>query len=623
MASSLDRIIAESLLSSGGGSQRHSVASAIASMEASDVLVTHRAKSSVFCERLLLLVGWGVVSANVAQWLCSGLKEDAFENEEICKIASWGSHGKYPGNVRRDMMRQYCPASANVPRPLPIQVHIYDRLKVVHEASQYILNPLDVASYLYTDHRPMFQKLFLETSPRSFWDQVDPGDPRWIRLAELRNRPHWKDKCIPVMIHADGATFVNKSSNSLACAQWKSMLTGNFNEYSIFPLFSIPKDVVVKDLGTMDRIWQELVHLFNHGYNGLHPTVDSLGNPWPRGSRTASLGGKRFLNDEYWFVFWGGAADLEWMGNDYKFPHFNSLEPCWFCRASRRPGSPYPIIEVGPEAKWRSSVYSFAEGCAIQPSTHPIMGLIGASRYHFMGDLMHTGALGVCSYFAGSVLHELVNDDRICAGGSRSERLDYIWSRIQHFYSLYDIPSRFTYLPMNVFMASDGGFPRLKGKAADIQWLLVPIHEILLELDDGSSHHRHRIRACKSLCDLFAIVRKNDSFLSEGDAKELEDSIELFLVHNNWLLERSLEESNLLYCHSTKAHMLSHIGELAKYQSPRAFWTYTWESFIGHVVQSAKSCLAGTPMQGVGKKILENFMLVLQIIATREQPERP
>ena len=167
-----------------------------------------------------------------------------------------------------------------------------------------------------------------------------------------------------------------------------------------------------------------------------------------------------------------------------------------------------------------------------------------------------------------------------------------------------------------------GGFPKLKGKAADIQWLLVPIHEILLELNDGSSHHRHRIRACKSLCDLFAIVRKNDSFLSEGVAKELEDSIELFLVHNNWLLERSLEEGDLLYCHSTKAHMMSHIGDLAKYQSPRAFWTYTWESFIGHVVQSAKSCLAGTPMQGVGKKILENYMLVLQIVVTREQPER-
>ena len=62
-----------------------------------------------------------------------------------------------------------------------------------------------------------------------------------------------------------------------------------------------------------------------------------------------------------------------------------------------------PIVDVSDEAAWKGSLIPFDIGSAAHPCDHPIMSLIGATRYHFMGDLMHTGDLGVCVYFSDRV----------------------------------------------------------------------------------------------------------------------------------------------------------------------------------------------------------------------------
>ena len=120
------------------------------------------------------------------------------------------------------------------------------------------------------------------------------------------------------------------------------------------------------------------------------------------------------------------------------------------------------------------------------------MKLIGATRYHFQVDLMHAGCLGVLSYFLGSVLTELVAS---ADQKGRSAKLENLWARIQHWYAELDINCRFTQLPLAAFERTDKGFPLLKGKAAETQGLLYVLLQVCVEVDDGSSHHRHRIRA--------------------------------------------------------------------------------------------------------------------------------
>ena len=68
----------------------------------------------------------------------------------------------------------------------------------------------------------------------------------------------------------------------------------------------------------------------------------------------------------------------------------------------------------------------------------------------------------------------------------------------------------------------------------------------------------------------------------------------------------------------TKHHMLWHIAHMARWINPRAHWCYDFEDFVGDVIVSAKSCIAGTPMTLIGSKVMQFVLLVLQLgISTR------
>ena len=395
----LDDAVRQHLLERGGALQRDEVLRGQGLAQAAQAGV-----ASVLAERLLLLVGWGLVSANTAQWLAAGALEDGPVHKDVEAMASWGAEGKYAGNCRRDMMRRFC-SRLVVPPPMYVAVPLKTKALAEVAGTQAVLNPLEVMQSIYTNYPGEFKRLFVPTSPRSFWAQVLPDDPRLTLYRDDMDRiPGWRDRAIPFLLHGGGAQFVTKTANSLMCGQWKSMLAENFSD-SIFPLCAVPKDVAVKKYNahqsTMDIIWTEIVHLFNAGYKGRHPDVDSTGRPWARHTRRHELAGTAFLDGDYFLVFWGGLGDLEWLSNHWRLPHFNSLEPCWYCAASRREGTQYPITSVGPGSAWRETIMPYSMGCAIRPSDHPVLDLFGATRYHFPGDYMHTHDLGILTFFWG------------------------------------------------------------------------------------------------------------------------------------------------------------------------------------------------------------------------------
>ena len=48
---------------------------------------------SVLAERLLMLCGWGLVSAYCIRWLAEGAREDGLEIDAIKKLSELGSRG--------------------------------------------------------------------------------------------------------------------------------------------------------------------------------------------------------------------------------------------------------------------------------------------------------------------------------------------------------------------------------------------------------------------------------------------------------------------------------------------------------------------------------------------------
>ena len=352
------------------------------------------------------------------------------------------------------------------------------------------------------------------------------------------------------------------------------------------------------------------MHFLNAGFEGTHPLTDVDGSAFPAGSASAEWAGKPLCDGKVRVVIWAGTADLEFMGNDLGFPHFGSNDPCWLCPASRRHDAMCKITECSKNASFKHQCYT-TEGPGLEkPTHHPVMDIPGMTRFHWPGDLMHTGSLGVVLYFLGSVFYELVYDGVLDRRPDAA--LEKLWLLIKNLYGRLGIQNRLSQLTLKMFVQSDA-YPALGAKAAEGQALLPVVLEICKAYDDGSEHHAHRTRALQALTEFNNISKTASLVPSDEDAKAMVDAIDTHLLHSNWLLNRAISKNVLLYPLFTKHHLLWHIADQAKWLNPRACWAFEFEDFLGDMVQSAKACLAGTPMDVLGNKVLENYTLLLEL----------
>ena len=75
-------------------------------------------------------------------------------------------------------------------------------------------------------------------------------------------------------------------------------------------------------LPTAEELWTALVDMLNQCYEGQHGD-----GPWV---------GQAMCAGKVRLVVWVITGDLEYLGNELKYPHFNSNDPCSYCPASRR-----------------------------------------------------------------------------------------------------------------------------------------------------------------------------------------------------------------------------------------------------------------------------------------------
>ena len=98
--------------------------------------------------------------------------------------------------------------------------------------------------------------------------------------------------------------------------------------------------------------------------------------------------------------------------------------------------------------------------------------IIGITRFHHMGDWMHTVCSGVGNYFVASVLWDLLNDcPRIV--GTKAQRMDQIWSCIQYCYTKHPgIENKLNMLTIKMIGGKGSGststFPELHCSAAEV-----------------------------------------------------------------------------------------------------------------------------------------------------------
>ena len=248
---------------------------------------------------------------------------------------------------------------------------------------------------------------------------------------------------------------------------------------------------------------------------------------------------------------------------------------------------------------------------------HPVLDIVGASRFHCIGDLQHTGNLGSDQWLIGSVIDDIIEHGPF-QGGNKESRKDRVWGLIKIEYAKQGTSNRLGNLTLGMIKGATEQFPCLGAKAAETMHLVPVITEVCRTIHDGSDHDEHRLRCLEHLANFYRIIKAAGIMLSDQEAIDVKEAIDWHLLHYNWLNQWAVSNNFRLYVIQFKHHNLWHIADHAKFLNPRFIWCYPFEDFVGILIISARNCMAGSHMRIVGRKVIENSVLVDELTVRHE-----
>ena len=250
----------------------------------------------------------------------------------------------------------------------------------------------------------------------------------------------------------------------------------------------------------------------------------------------------------------------------------------------------------------------------VHPTDHFIMGIEGASRFLFHGDVQHTMHLGVDAWLSGAILADLVLNGGWA--GTRDERASLLWGLAQTEYKKLTGATKLATFRWRMFWKGDGSFPCLRAHAMEVHHVLLSLPAIMRSLHDGSAYHDIRLKACESLVRLHSVFADAGIFVSDSEAARAVELADDFLICNNYLLREAMRRRQLLYNHVSKTHLTWHIAYMARWQNPKLTACFDFEDFMGYIKTCAQASVAGSPLTLIGSKVLEHFLLSLHLRLT-------
>ena len=401
-------------------------------------------------------------------------------------------------------------------------------------------------------------------SVSEFWDKVPDSEPRLQSAGAVlgSKKSRKKQKIVPLWVHADGVEYGER--NSLMIWSFGSALVEPAPEASFY-LASFVKSVTYSGgvFSTWKTIWQVLKWSFQALWDGVHPSSDWEGVPFPPGHPLAAKAGSAIGG--YKFVIWNVLGDLEMFCNHLGLPHWNKLNLCWHCDAHKKDASKY----YGHNWKGHGwELYDAAEYAVALD--HALFSLPGVSSWSVCFDVLHClDCHGVASHLLGAALHQLVY--QFVAGKSAAfARIGHIWKRIQELYQQEHTKYRLPNLTLNMICNPDK--PRqgcsLTAKAAEVRHL-API--ICLLLDEGVEDEfwLHMKGAVQALATFYSLLEGEPMFMSAEASQATLTCMETCLEHYAWLRE-ACEGQGFIACQEKpKCHFSWHLAYLSRFQNPR------------------------------------------------------
>ena len=574
-------------------------------------------------ELLVELWSMGIIPANWVQHIAAA-SAAAAPRPQINLLANMGSAGQYTNNIARDFRRLLRLNENGIAEPLVLRIDMWDlsSTDVAPRVVDFpILLPHELIASIYERYPEEFE-LRISGRPgkvEAFWNEMRDNDPR-IFQHPIVHQADYDRFCIPLRLHGDGVPFGKALGHTLDCTSISSMVAEPGDSWILRLLMAALANVCetaaqMHGQSIKTFIWIWLIWSLECLVRGEWPTHDPFGVPlqdW-RSRKQGRLCGR------WQFVVLQVAADLDWLCNYLHLPHFNSHEPCMFCRANR---TNRPWTDMRQSAAFIETV---KQGAELRVDCHPLFRseVLALTLAHVCPDILHCVDLGAAQHVAGSIICMLVWD----AGfeGDLNTRIRYVWQEIVRSYATLQCPTseRVPWKKMmglfeNARSANPTDFPRINIKGAQARHVVPCLLDVANRLVRGHPEFQHALIALESLVTFYDAVMPHGQFLPPDVAARAQAGMQLFLLHYAYLAHLNLQRRRRLFFITEKSlHYSWHIAHVCMYYNPKAGWTYMDEDFVGKIGQLCSSSIRGLGPNRVGPSLIQKYRVRLHIRYSR------
>ena len=560
--------------------------------------VVQHEENSNLVTKLLMLSFLGQLSHTACQEIALAAVLDGAKHPEVAKLASAGSHGAYPGNVKRDIFTNWLsavkiaePDVVKVPRLNPKTTET-----IMSPCSLFLPHKLISSLAAYEQFDSIFQTSYIQ----QFWGSVKNDDPR---LQSLCAETGWTRKdllnTVPLFLHGDGVEYTD--TDTLEVCNFGPLLGHGESTSCTFLCFAYPNSICVenkkKQTGTMVVLTKKRLASFKICMTGTFPTHDDDGNPWPVGSKEALLAGQPLTPQGYRFVVWSLTGDHEHYANWLKLPHWSCHKYCWCCDANKMVPNKSGY-DFAPGKMDMLQLRTVNDEMKSRISQHNFFKIPGVTSFSVMHDALHViFCNGVLSHLFGGFLHTLCFDGKGKQSLPPEHRLSVIYQRIQEIYKSEGTPIRINTLLIGMFCdraKPHADYPHFKTKAAETKHLLPVLTQVSQEtMDPSEPMHQHRHKAFQAISRFCELIDSSPNIPTKEQAKQAEMAVMTFLSEYKWLCEWAKSQHKFLFPVKPKFHMLWHMSKDFQFLNPKVVWTFKTEDYVGKISHLAHSCAFG------------------------------
>lgn len=565
-------------------------------------------KESAAHALLMALIAQGIMSGVLAHKIAVACKTDleackeGFTFPELYKLANLQQGRNLIRSVHTALAK-----STMVPEPMKVPMPYTTGIGEAH-----FLLPHEYFACMYEDSQQWKSKILpQEEQLEAFWNAFEHHPT--LTGHPIKKKQHWKRTVLPLLLHGDEVpvTGIGKVwSRSVLSFSWMSMLCSalggkgkdlTFYITGVFEKFATPS--TEHCLGTMGTMWSVMLWTFQALWDGVWPSTDWRGIAFPADTVQGRRAGQR-LAGKYSACLLQLCGDLDynakWLGTPNWSIHSG---PCVQCRTTFAGINSWQ--DNRQTSGWQRTLLSAASWRSQWTTKCLLFGLPGMNCWSIAYDLMHNLYLGWLQHFFGSAFylltHECLHEEPLSNLKVVEETIGAIQRRD---------PTRARYRQrlskLSMFMKSSG-FPKLKGRAADIRgldWALLNTWQQFMDV--AVEQHLWVEAFLKLTVEINELMntfspRSGCMSIPEPHCSVLfQKGCQMAQVHV-LLSEHYAATGVQIFNCTTKMHFTLHTLELSKHCHPYLTWCFKGEANMKAVQQLWKSCVSGNKHFAVGR----------------------